>query len=220
MASVFKVDRPRRVIFVQRGPGLLPVLVMPGRRVERHDGRPRSEVTRPAQVEYFAWLRGCAGLSAAEIARRLSADVDDDGETSQLRKRRRDRRNPYSAAVLRQVQRDIRAGRRSLAARGVLPWAAFAEGEVATEWWRHPAFESAITRWQKEAILEPVPRTANGPPQASAELGARLAAEHIARGLEASAKAHAGVAAKVARGLRAVDAAAVPPWRFDETLAA
>ena len=59
--------------------------------------------------------------------------------------------------AVKQAKRDIPAGRVRLHHDGVLPWAAFASGDVEPEWWVSGQLADAIQQWRAEAATKPSP---------------------------------------------------------------
>jgi hypothetical protein len=57
------------------------------------------------------------------------------------------------------VRRVYRAGRDDLRARGILPWAAFGQGVLPTNWWDDERFGWAVDEWRREAITWPADST-------------------------------------------------------------
>lgn len=55
----------------------------------------------------------------------------------------------------RQARRDLDAGREVLCSDGVLPWAAYARGVLADDWWQDPALQDAVNEWIEARFTDP-----------------------------------------------------------------
>ena len=154
----------RRRFVVLRGVTRMPVL---GQELSDHHrfGRPRLSDQSTPWVEYAAWVRDSAGRSINDVARILYGAANHDADPSPHgRARRRDRKTPITQRDRAQARRDIDAGRRSYSERGVLPWAAYPDGQVPGEWWRDHRFWDAVREWERAAILNPEPATERDAP--------------------------------------------------------
>ena len=107
-----------------------------------------------------------------------------------------------------QTRRDYKAGRRSFWREGVLPWAAWPEGRLPDgDWQRAPELMAALTDWERQAVLDPVP-SPDTPLQTL-----------LAVSVEASRRRLVWMAALADAALRRRRAEKVAPWRYEETIA-
>ena len=123
------------------GPLLMPTLARVLPRPTGSDAR-RREHKRPDYSRYAAWLRDIACLPHAEVATELDL-VAYRWDTSG--RGRRAYTNP--PADLKQAQRYEQAGRRLLRKEGVLPWVAWPDGGLPSEWWKRAGFAASVEEW-------------------------------------------------------------------------
>jgi hypothetical protein len=98
-------------------------------------------------VELAAIERDICGRAIGALGRAVYPDLGDD-------------------AARKQAKRDLAAGRELLHADGVLPWAAYARGELPLKWWCDAEFERAVRDWRVDAMVRPAER----PPSAEERL--------------------------------------------------
>lgn len=128
--------------FVGDGPGWLPRLK---RDQSTRTSKPPLHETQAQRVRFVAWALDFGLRSQADLARilygmpRLTPDSSDD----EIRR---------AQTCRRQISRDRKAGRAGHAIDGVLPWAAWPDGDIPDGWWREPMFGEAVDRWQAEAV--------------------------------------------------------------------
>ncbi len=109
-----------------------------------------------------------------------------------------------------QTRRDYNAGRRSLCQEGVLPWAAWPDGRLPDgDWRKAPELMEALTEWAREAMRNPAP----APPTPLEEMATTLRAASVLAMVSPLLR----IAETLRRDQRAAD---VPPWRYEDTLAA
>jgi len=104
----------------------------------------------------------CSAEHARLIARRLNPNAPDRA----------------AEAARAQVRRDVPAGRSRLAVDGVLPWAAYDDGELPAAWWRDRAFELAVDVWLHAANTDPA-RPATTAEQELQATARRIAAQLV-----------------------------------------
>jgi hypothetical protein len=134
IGGVVKVED---VWIVEPGPRWLPQL-----RGEGQEGfgvgRPTLQETQPELVEFASWVNDVCGLTKDGTGRLLHPELEG-----------------YEEAQRKQARRDVKAGRLRLHKERVLPWAAFADGNLPDSWWTHVDFESAIGLWEREGVTRP-----------------------------------------------------------------
>lgn len=152
-----------------------PRLRLPQEALPATGAAPRLEHSQPDLVAQTAALVDGAGISQKRVARLLHPHPDDDFawvakaklEPSPQRREaiwaRENRWKKAREAAVGKVRDHLRAGRRLLHARRVLPWAMWADGRVPAGWWESEEFEEAIGWWREHAVrfpVEPEPATA------------------------------------------------------------
>ncbi len=145
-------------------------------------GRKRLEHSHPHRVAMTAALLDGARLTRRQVEQLLYPHHDDEKDWSGVGLGRRERWENARKAAKKKVQEDLRAGRRLLQARRVLPWALWDDGNVPKAWWLTDRFEEAIGWWREDS--------ARAAARDRVERWARLRAEHRAAG----AMPHVGTA--------------------------
>jgi hypothetical protein len=136
---------PRHALWVRvpMPPDVAVATVLPQVRVvpppkKPDSGRPPNTVAIPDRLEMTAALSDLGGQSRGKVAQILYFAGD-----------------PVIESQRKMVRRHLSAARKMLAARGVLPWTAWAEGKLPETWWDRPEFDAAIARWCEQAAVQP-----------------------------------------------------------------
>ena len=99
-------------------------------------GYPRIYRTGRRQLDEIVWRKDILGQGYVTVARALGLGGGQSARTK--------------------VRYQVKIGRRVRHGEGVLPWAAFLEGHISPDWWRHPDWLRSLMDW---AALQPHKRS-------------------------------------------------------------